>query len=106
MHQQTLFRVQAVETDICRNRHQGTATSILADKRVAKANDRRLVLGYIHEAGMYGHTLDEIAVLLNRGVNCLSGRLTELRKRGQILITEQTRPTRTGSQARVYVVAS
>ena len=94
------------EADICRRKHGGAETSMAADKRVQKVNDRRLVFGYIREAGAYGHTLDEIAVLLDRGVNCLSGRLTELRKRGQIVATDRTRPTRTGSQARVYVVAS
>ena len=106
MEQTSFIAITKREPDICRRKHGGAETSVLADKRVAKANDRRLVLGYIQEAGSYGHTLDEISVLLDRDANRLSGRFTELRKRGQILITETKRKTRTGSWARVYVVAS
>ena len=97
---------QIVEPDICRNKHGGVETSMLADRRVQKANDRRLMLGYIKAAGLYGHTMDEISLLLSRSPNCISGRFTELRKAGSIIKTSMKRKTRTGSLAAVYVVAS
>lgn len=107
MTQESLFSMQSVtkEPDICINRHRRSDTSMLADKRVKKSRDRELVFGYIKEAGPYGHTLDEISVLLDRPCNCISGRFSELKKAGRILATELTRKTRTGSWAHVYVVA-
>ncbi len=104
MTQSSLFPLRPIEPDICRRKHGGAETSVKADKLVSKENDRRLVYSYIKEAGSYGHTLDEIAVLLDRDANRLSGRFTELRKRGQIATSDRTRPTRTGGQARVYIV--
>ena len=104
--QQTLFCLHSIEKDICQNRHRGADTSVLADKQVSKAKDRALVLGYIRAAGSFGHTLDEISILLDRPVNRISGRFTELRRDGQIIALETRRQTRAKSWARVYVVAS
>jgi hypothetical protein len=93
------------QEDICFNRHGGAETSMLADRRVRKSKDRALVYGYVKAAGSYGHTLDELSILLDRPCNCISGRLTELRKSGEIVTSDFTRFTRTRSRARVYVVA-
>jgi hypothetical protein len=92
-----------VEPDICRNRHGGVTTSMLADRHVRKIHDRRMVLGFITAAGQWGHTLDEVSVLTDRAPNRLSGRITELLRHGQIAISDRVRQTRTGSLARVYV---
>jgi hypothetical protein len=92
------------EPDICKNRHCGADTSILADRRVQKVQDRELIYGYIKRAGKFGHTCDELSVLLYKTPNAVSGRLTELRINGRIVTSDQTRLTRTGSKARVYVV--
>ena len=90
------------EEDVCASRHGGAETSVQADGAVKKERDRQLIYGYIKEAGSYGHTLDELSVLLDRAPNRLSGRLTELRMRGKIVATGLTRKTRTGCKARVY----
>ena len=107
MTQESLFSQQSVtrEPDICINRHRRSDTSMLADKRVAKGKDREQVFAYIKEAGAYGHTLDEVSVLLDRPCNCISGRFSELKKAGRIVASAETRKTRTGSWAHVYVVA-
>lgn len=91
------------EPDICASRHGGAGTSILADKKVQKTKDRELVYGYIYHAGRFGHTLDELSIMLHRNPNALSGRLTELRMRGKIKISNQRRLTRAGCSARVYL---
>jgi hypothetical protein len=57
----------------------------------------------VRAAGTYGATLDELSLALDRPPNQISGRFTELRKRGAIIDTQQTRPTRTKSPARVYI---
>ena len=101
-----LFAIQRREPDICRTRHRGAETSMQADKRVRKDRDRQLIYGAIQAAGNFGHTLDEISLLLDRPCNCISGRFTKLRRRGQIVTSDRTRPTRTGSPSRVYVVAA
>jgi len=103
MVQRTLFPLNPVELDICRRKHGGAETSVVADKRVQKEADRTLVLGIIRQLGAHGITLDEMAVRLNRDPNRLSGRFTELRKKGLIRANGETRPTRTQSPARVYV---
>lgn len=105
MRQQVLFQVTPVEPDICRNRHGGSDMSILADKRVQKGADREQVFALIKAVWPGGRTLDEVSVILNRPCNCISGRFSELKKAGRIAASETTRKTRTGSMARVYVVA-
>jgi hypothetical protein len=102
MEQQSFIPIK--EQDICRRKHGGAETSIEADKVVQKSQDRSLILGYIKKAGSFGHTLDELSILLDRPPNALSGRLTELRLNGDIVTSDITRPTRTGCKARVYVV--
>lgn len=101
MDHDSLFSIK--ELDICKNRHQGAETSILADKKVQKSKDRELIYGYIKMAGKFGHTLDELSIMLHRNPNAISGRLTELRMKGRIVTSDQTRLTRTGSKARVYL---
>lgn len=107
MNQPTLFSQQSVarDPDICINRHGGSTTSTLAHQRVALEKDRALVYGYIKAAGRFGMTLDELSIVLDRAPNRISGRFSELKKRGEIVATEQRRKTRTGSWAQVYVVA-
>ena len=103
MKQLSILDVNKPEPDICKRKHGGAETSMAADKAVEKERDRELVYGYIQRAGAYGHTLDELSVLLDRPPNRISGRLTELRVKGRILTSDKTRPTRTGCMARVYI---
>lgn len=102
MIQQTLFNIQLREPDICRRKHGGADTSVMAHARVQKARDRDEVLALIRAAGQAGATLDQVAARLNIGCNRLSGRFTELRRDGQIVDSGERRKTRTGSLARVY----
>ncbi len=101
--QLSLIKLSPVEPDICARKHGVAETSILADKTVEKEKDRRLVYGYVKASGTFGLTLDELSILLDRPVNRISGRFTELRKRGEIVATDATRLTRTNTPARVYV---
>lgn len=91
------------EPDIYARKHGGAGTSVEADNAVMKEKDRELIYSYIKGAKSYGHTLDELSVLLDRTPNALSGRLTELRVAGRIVISDKVRKTRTGSSARVYI---
>jgi len=91
------------DLDMCFNRHGGNAQSDAAHQRVQKSRDRALVYGFIKAAGTFGHTVDEISLLLDRAPNRISGRITELKKAGEIVASFVTRPTRTGSPARVYI---
>lgn len=102
---QPIDETHIVVPDICRNRHGGIETSMLADRRVQKANDRALILGYIRASGAYGMTLYEMGVVLDRECNRISGRFSELKRDGQIVASQTKRKTLTGSWAAVYVVA-
>lgn len=88
--------------DICASRHGGVETSVAADKKVQKEADRELIYGYIVASRHYGHTLDELSVLLNRPPNAISGRLTELCYQRKIIYSGRKRLTRSGCLARVY----
>lgn len=92
------------DVDVCASRHGGAETSVEANKAVKKEKDRELIYGYIQEARHYGHTLDELSVLLNRPPNSISGRLTELKVQGKIVYTGRKRQTRSGCLARVYTI--
>jgi predicted transcriptional regulator len=107
MTQESLFSQQSVtrEPDICINRHRRSDTSMLADKRVNKNRDRELIYNYVKSSGAYGLTLDEMSIVLDRPCNCISGRFSELKRAGRIIASAETRRTRTGSVAHVYVVA-
>lgn len=100
MNQESQLSIK--EPDICTSRHRGADTSIQADKKVRKTKDQELVYGYIYHAGRFGHTLDELSIMLHRNPNALSGRLTELRIKGRIYISDERRLTRSGVSARVY----
>lgn len=97
------LHTSTIKEDVCRNRHGGAETSIIANKKVQKSKDRELIYGYIKMAGRFGHTCDELAIMLNRMPNAISGRLTELRIAGRIIISDERRLTRTYSRARVYL---
>lgn len=102
MRQQTMFSIKKEDDDICARKHGGAETSIEADKTVKKEKDREQVYGLIYHAGRFGHTLDELCIMLHRAPNQLSGRLTELRVAGRIVISDESRLTRTHCWARVY----
>lgn len=103
MDQSSMPSIKKQEPDICRNRHGGVDTSVEADKTVKKQLDRAAIYWYIKAARHYGHTLDELSVLMDRPPNAISGRLTELKVQGKIVYTGRKRRTRSGCLALVYV---
>ena len=101
MIQQSLFQLRPRDPDICRRKHGGADTSVLAHARVQKERDREFIFSSIQVA-RHGFTLDEMADAMGVDANRISGRFTELRKAGRIYDTGERRKTRTGSLARVY----
>jgi predicted HTH transcriptional regulator len=71
------YTERLLNDDICQNRHGGNEQSETANHRCNKDNDRQKVLEYFkeHETG----TSKEIARYLGKPLNCISGRLTELK---------------------------
>ena len=68
---------QLLTDDICKNRHLGNEQSETANHKCDKDSDRQKVLEYFekHDNG----TSKEIARYLGKPLNCISGRLTELK---------------------------
>lgn len=77
-----------------------------ADRADTHNAKRQEVLSLIVGAGRHGMTLDELAVHFDVAANQISGRVTELKKRGLVRHTRQRRKTRTGSTASVIVATS
>ena len=71
--------------DICANKHGGNEQSEAANERVDKQKDRAFVLNFIKENGT-GYS-KQIARAMNKPLNCISGRLTELKADGEIVST-------------------
>ena len=75
--------------DVCVARHKGNAQSIKANPSASiKTRDRDAVHGLIVAAN--GVTSKEIAEAMGKGLNCISGRISEL-KRSQKIATRGTR---------------
>lgn len=68
--------------DVCYNRHQGNEQSVAANKAANKENDRAFILKYITDNGT-AH-LKQIASAMNKQVNQISGRISELKFDGLI----------------------
>lgn len=90
--------------DVCSRKHGGVETSMEANLRVDKMNDRRRVLALIQGAG--GYTLDQVSAILERPPNQISGRFSELAAAGLICRTSERRKTRAGSSAYLWKAAS
>ncbi len=75
--------------DICANRHKQADTSVEANKTVKKARDREAVFTTL--SVLKRGTLKDIAKVMCRTINEISGRLTELHKDGRIQITKDRR---------------
>jgi len=72
--------------DICRNRHSGNANSIRVNPSAAfKKRDRSKVYETIKRCGT-GITSKEIAKLMDRRLNCISGRISELKQAGLVKV--------------------
>jgi len=85
--------------------HNRTDTSIAAAERVRPraGTMRAIVLDAIEAAGPEGATIDEIAQRTGLLTQTVCGRIAELKRDGWIQKTQRRRPTRTGSEAIVWI---
>ena len=74
--------------DFCARKHGGESASVAANRRMAvegtKSSLRFRVLEAVREAGSLGVTCRELSERFGLGMNCLSGRFTELDSFNQI----------------------
>lgn len=75
--------------DVCFSRHKGSPESVDANKRVDKTKGQQEVLTLLSRGAWL--TSKEIAALLNKPLNAVSGRLSELRAMGKIEKTGERR---------------
>ena len=68
-----------------------------------KAETCDRIMTFAVARGNGGITADEVAAAFDCDHNHTSPRITELRDGGQLIATDRTRPTRSGSPARVLV---
>lgn len=93
------------DDDITRNYHGGNEESKAA-KELSKLTayaDRRRILALAAIRGVYGVTCDEAERLLSLPHQTCSARFSELKRDGDLVPTEITRPTRHKAQARVMM---
>lgn len=74
------------DVDVCARKHGGNRNSEAANKRVAphKANMRERCRVFIGECGPQGATIHELCKYMGKLPNELSGRLSELKRLGQV----------------------
>jgi hypothetical protein len=79
--------------------------SLAAHARVAltKRQTCRQIMSLVVQREHYGIIADEVTALWGCSPNHVAPRITELKKSGLLVETDHTRPTRTGSPARVLV---
>ena len=82
------------------NRESSEAHASIAD---SKHTLRRKVVAYVASLGETGATSDEIEVAMGLPHQTVSARLTEAKKYGELVKTDQRRPTRLGRMAAVLV---
>jgi hypothetical protein len=61
------------------------------------------ILDYANRCGLRGFTADEVAEAFRCDCNHVAPRVGELREAGELVRTQERRPTRAGNLARVYV---
>jgi len=76
---------EILDVDVCQARHQGNIASIDANPdSTDKQRDREMVLEIISKS--QGVTSKEIAEQMGRRLNCISGRISELKQSDLILV--------------------
>jgi hypothetical protein len=73
------------EMDICSNRHNGNEQSEEANHKVCKEVDREFIYVFI-EQHKIGYS-KQLARVMNKGLNCISGRFSELKEDNRIVDT-------------------
>lgn len=73
--------------DICQNRHQGNEFSRAANPSdEVKTRDQKAVLSIIRSS-RNGATIHEIASHIGKPINAISGRVTELKAKGLVIVS-------------------
>ena len=94
-------------TDITQNYHRGNPESRAA-KQLSRHNaerDRARILRLAGVRGAAGLTCDEAERLLGLSHQTCSARFSELKRDKLLVPTQLRRPTRSGAQARVMIIA-
>ena len=81
------------QIDLCANRSRGNPQSQAAHEKIVstKREIHERILKLIRARGEYGATSKEVAAAIGKPVNCISGRLSELKMTGQLKKSELTR---------------
>jgi hypothetical protein len=96
-----------VSGDITVNFHGGNRESADAHRSIVPAKEtlRRKVVGFVRDRGGLGATSDEIEQGLGLAHQTVSARITEAKAAGDLVPSGVRRPTRSGRNAAVLVVA-
>lgn len=96
-----------MSADITRNFHGGNRESTEAHRSIVSTKEslRRRVIAYVRARGDLGATSDEIEVGLGLPHQTVSARITEAKAGGELVPSGVRRPTRSGRNASVLVVA-
>lgn len=99
--------VRALSADITRGYHGGNPESNAAHRSIvaSKGALRRRVVSFVRERGERGATVDEIEVALGLSHQTVSARVTEAKADGDLVLSGERRPTRSGRGAAVLVAA-
>lgn len=92
--------------DICSNKHGGNSESVAAFEETSenyREAMRESIYGIALARGASGVTTDEVARIFSKPPNAVSGRLTDLKKAGRLIATNDCRKTQAGRSARVFV---
>jgi predicted ArsR family transcriptional regulator len=95
-----------MDRDICENRHGGNPESVeafLTTPATCRTKQRLAIQTLAKQRGLRGITTDEVAQHFDAPPNSISGRLSELKRDGLLVETQQRRQTRMGKMARVLV---
>ena len=80
--------IQQTFEDACASRHRGNENSRLANpSKRSKTLTQRHILEIIGATLETGATLKEISRAMHTTPNCISGRLTELKASGAVIVT-------------------
>src|ERR1017187_10099953 len=92
--------------DITANYHGGNAQSVEAHESIIplKLIQRSRILALAARRGTYGTTCDEAEIALDMTHQSCSARFSEMKRDGGLLATIDCRKTRSGRNARVFIV--
>lgn len=100
-----LFATTRTTDDPCEGKHGGHQNSVRAWKRPGKDTAASRIVAFAKVQGSRGITLHETCLALNKEANTISGRFKPLVEAGELIRTESTRLSPSGSPETVYLSA-